>query len=259
MSLTETFRPAPLGGQPPITGPLQAPPTDWLAILPEAASDRLQKLRLRSDTAHRTIPAFSEVHDASMERLAADNRLKQLLAHASQGGFALPEADLRVTVQQRTVDRLTAELKRIQELTQVRTEAWQSASAALQAVEIWLRDGKPANTTLAVVETPLPKLDKNEGLLDAVANRRRKAQELRDELDRVENAPLTASECRAAMRKQIEALAQSGQPDVTPLVSRGEAITFPRERVKSEVDTQERTSPVADCGGVEHLKIRPDE
>jgi len=42
MSETAGFTPAPPGPQPPIRGPLQAPPTDWLAILPSTCADKLR-------------------------------------------------------------------------------------------------------------------------------------------------------------------------------------------------------------------------
>ena len=133
----------PAGGVPPIVGPMQAPPTDWDALLPEAAGNRLRALRERADMAHRTIPAFSELQEASIARMNADNRLKQLLGHASLGGYALPVDDLRCVVQQRLVAQLTADQKRLQDMIDARTLAWRAASAALSSVEAWLGAGRP--------------------------------------------------------------------------------------------------------------------
>jgi hypothetical protein len=176
-----------------------------------------------------------------MERVSADDRLKQLLAHASQGGYALKEDDLRVTVQRRVRDKAAADLKRLQEMVQARTEIWRSASAALSNVELWLGGGRPHGTELIVVETEPPKLGKGEnGLLDAVANRRRRAQELRDELDRVENAPYPAAHCKAKIRQRVAQLAERGKPDVMPLMLFDQDVTWPKENVKSQVYIEQR-------------------
>ena len=82
------------------------------------------------------------------------------------------------------LDKMTADLKRLQERSEMRAQAWQAASAALSACETWLRDGRPHGTVLEDYDGPEPKLLKGEnGLLDAIENRRRRVRELSSDLN----------------------------------------------------------------------------
>jgi hypothetical protein len=85
------------------------------------------------------------------------------------------------------------------------------ASQAKAAVESWLRDGKPSGVRLEDFEGPEPTLNKGEnGILDAIENRRRRVRELRADLHRIESAPFPSSHAKAQMRAQIGQLAQAG-------------------------------------------------
>jgi hypothetical protein len=68
-------------------------PTD---LLPPAAAERLRRLRQRRIDAHRLVPEFSQISEASAARVDAANALKRLTNHPQDGGFNLPESDARV-------------------------------------------------------------------------------------------------------------------------------------------------------------------
>jgi hypothetical protein len=50
--------------------------------------------------------------------------------------------------QQRLVDKATDDFKRLLELQETRSAAWQAASRLLSAVEAWLRDCVPSGAAL---------------------------------------------------------------------------------------------------------------
>src|SRR4051794_2031482 len=83
--------------QPPFSlGPHLQPQLDHVELLPPAAAARLRLLRLRASDAHRIVPEFSLVQEASMARIEAENALKRLTNHAQDHGFNLPMTDARV-------------------------------------------------------------------------------------------------------------------------------------------------------------------
>jgi hypothetical protein len=76
-------------------------------------------------------------------------RQMAILDHQSVGGFHLDPTDSRVIEQQRLLDKLTDDARRLKELQEVRSATWQAASHVLTAVEGWLRDGVPSGVVLA--------------------------------------------------------------------------------------------------------------
>jgi hypothetical protein len=78
------------------------------------------------------------------------------------------------------------------------------------ACEVYLRDGKPGNTTLEAVEVEPPKLNKGETVVDAIERHRRRVRELRADLHRIESATCPSSYAKQRMRAQIGQLAQRG-------------------------------------------------
>jgi hypothetical protein len=113
-----------------------------------------------------------------------------LTAHPSERGFNLPETDSRVVFAQQHLDKMAADLKRLQERSEARAQAWQKASEANAAAESWLRDGgRPGGTELQDHETEMPKLLKGETILDVVERLRRRVRELKTDLHRIASAP----------------------------------------------------------------------
>ena len=187
------------------------PAYDVIELLPPAAADKLRALRQRSNDAHAVVPQFEQIREASMARVEAEQALKRLTSHPHDGGFNLPEDNRSVIEAQRLLDRATADFKRLTELSEVQTAAWQATSQAKTACEVYLRDGKPGNTTLEAVEVEPPKLNKGETVVDAIERHRRRVRELRADLHRIESAPYPSSYAKQRMRAQIGQLAQRGR------------------------------------------------
>jgi hypothetical protein len=234
------FTPAPVSAvNEPATfslGPPVQPSFDMAEVLPVGAAGRLRALRQRASDAHALIPQFSDLQEANTARLLAEQRLKRLVDPAHDGGFNLQPDDARVIAQQRTLDKLTDDAKRLNERSEARAKAWREASGAQAACEAWLKTGKPHGVMLLDFEGPEPKLAKSEaGLLDAIENRRRRVRELRADLHRIESAPFPSSHVKVQMRAQIEALAARGVIDVSPLIEHDDKIIWPTMRVQSTV------------------------
>ena len=228
--------PGPANPQPVSFGGIHTQPAyDVIELLPPAAADKLRALRQRSNDAHAVVPQFEQIREASTARVEAEQALKRLTSHSHDGGFNLPEDNRSVIEAQRLLDKATADFKRLTELSEVRTAAWQATSQAKTACEIYLRDGKPGNTTLEAVEVELPKLNKGETVVDAIERHRRRVRELRADLHRIESAPYPSSYAKQRMRAQIGQLAQRGAPLVSSLVEHDREIAWPTQSVQSKV------------------------
>lgn len=105
----------------------------------------------------------------------------------------------------------------------------------MQAVESFLRDGRPGNTSLDAVEIEPPKLNKGETVLDAVERLRRRGRELKADAHRIQSALFPAAYAKQRMREQIEALAQAGEPVVSDVIERDRQIVWPTQQVQSTV------------------------
>jgi hypothetical protein len=215
--------------------------TDPLAYLPDRAADRLRRLQLSADDLHAVIPEFEQVREANAARMEADTRLKRLLAPQSSGGFNLPEDDLRVTVARRELAEKTRAADRLNALDAERTTTWRTASQTLSAINAWLVEGRPAGTVLEAIEVEPPKLNKGETVVDAIGRLRRRGRELRADIARFNAAPFPLSYCKAQMKAQIEALAQTGTPDVTMLIEHDRDVTFQTQRLQSSVHADRQT------------------
>jgi hypothetical protein len=217
-----------------------APQYDPLEYLPAGAADKLRALRQRSADAHKIVPEFESVREASMARINAENALARLVNHPQEHGFGLKPDNRSVIEAQRTLDKATADFKRLQELQEVRAAAWRSASGALAAVEEWLRNGRPGGTALEAVEAEPPSFLKAESLLDGIERLRRRGRELRADLARIAAAPFLSSHARAKIRQEVEALSMQGAPAVSNVIEHDRKIIWPTRRLSSQVISGEQ-------------------
>jgi hypothetical protein len=211
------------------------PPFDAIELLPPAAADKLRQLRERASDAHRLTVPYEDIRQASMARIEAENALKRLTNHPHDHGFRLKPDDRRVIAAQRTLDKTTDELRRLQERQATRSAAWNAAGRVPQACEAWLRDGRPGGTTLEAVEVEPPKLLKGEDVLSAVERLRRRVRELRADLHRLASATMPSSYAKQKMREQVGQLAARGAPSASLLVEHDGEIVWPTVQLRSEV------------------------
>lgn len=114
----------------------------------------------------------------------------------------MPPTDARVIETERQVERTTENARRLTERSERLAAAWRAAAEPLAACETWLRDGRPSGVQLLDLEGDEPKLLKGEnGLLDAIENRRRRVRELRADAHR--SAPYPSGHAKATMREIV--------------------------------------------------------
>ena len=217
---------------------------DALEVMTAApkAAERLRTLRQRFNDMNVLVPKFQEIKEASDALVVAEQRLARLQAPRSEGGFGYHETDARVREQLKQVTKLSDEFKRINERREARSASWTSVSLVVSACETWLRDGRPGGTTLADFDGPEPKLIKSETIVDGIERLRRRCREIKAAIHTIESAPFPSVNAKQKMRAQIEALAQIGQPDVSDLIENDRPVTFPMQRVQSDVVGIEMTA-----------------
>jgi hypothetical protein len=177
-----------------------------------------------------------ELQEANAERTRARQRLERLKAHAQDHGLGLPPEHASCVAAEKEIARTSDAARRLQERSERLAAAWRAAAEPLAACETWLRDGRPSGVQLLDWEGDEPKLLKGEnGLLDAIENRRRRVRELRANLNRIASASYPSGYCKARAKEQIEALAMQGTPTVAMLVEHDGDLIWPMTRLRSEV------------------------
>lgn len=230
--------PAPQNPQPFSVGFNTGPSFDVIADLPSGAAAKLRALRQRSTDAHSLIPEFEQIREASEAKQSAGNALKRLTDHRSLGGFDLEDSDGRVIAARKTLDKANADFKRLTALQSTRSAAWQAASAALQSVELWIRD-RPPGTALRDHASKVPTLSKGEDITDAVERHRHRVRELRADIAKIATAPYPSSHAKQRMRQQIETLAQRGSISVSHLIGHDRDLVLPTMQVTAAIGNVE--------------------
>jgi hypothetical protein len=123
------------------------------------------------DDAFALVPPFDAVHQASIDRVQATQRLDRLLEHPSRDGFGLAESDMRVVRQREDVARLNAEAARLRNLCEARATARQGIASLRRARETGLQN-LPPGMTWQDWDGLAPTLRKGEDLLAGIARYR---------------------------------------------------------------------------------------
>jgi hypothetical protein len=231
-----TFEPGPANPQ-PFSAPMSLVPSfDVIEVLPPGAADRLRALRQRFHDLNVLIPKHDVMHEASTARIMAEQRLKRLLAHPHENGFNLKPDHPSAIEQQRLLDKLTDNLKRLNELDETRSVAWRAASHVLTAVESWLKDGGvPPGVMLADIDGKPPQLLKNETVIDAIERLRRRGRELKADLNRIRSAPYPSAHVREKIKQEVETLATRGAPVVSDVIEHDRSVVWPMQRLQGAI------------------------
>lgn len=236
-----------LTGLPPATAANSGPmamnsfsPQDPAKFLPTGApADRYRALTQRFEDLMALRIDFNVRHQASLDRLAAEQRVKQLMGHRSVSGHELPDTDARVIAARKELEDRTAEQKRWNELDAVRSKAAQSCGTLLSNIKAWIGDGRPRGTSMLAITVPNPKMQKGETITAAIDRLRQQAKEQRAKLAEIERAPEPSAVARAKGREELAAIAARGGIDVCQLVGAGGKIGFPERQVTLKVYNSE--------------------
>lgn len=198
------------------------------------ARDRHRSLAQRVDDLRALCIPFDQRQQASTDRIAAERRLQQLLGRRSDGNFELREDDSRVLMARQALAEKTEQQKRLNDLDEIRSSNWRTASTLLSTVNAWLRGGQPPGTVLEAVEVPMPKLDKG-GLLETIEKLRHGQKEIAADIRRAQASPYPKDPCKRRMREMISARAALAAPSVSNLVGHDRAIEFASTMIQKPV------------------------
>jgi hypothetical protein len=209
--------------------------TDPAAHLPGPAGARLVALQQRAHDLHVQIPNFDQINDVRLQVRRHEQRIHQLMKPRSDRGFNLGADAPQVVGEQQLLERAKTELKRLEDLREIRTAHWNAVGGLARAVLDWLRSGVPGNCELvAVDDVPIVGLlKKNESIADAVSRHRHRLREAAADLHRVRSSPYTSAEAKALAADQINKLADAAEPDVSCCVELLAPIQFMTTRTRT--------------------------
>lgn len=226
-----------------ITVTTTAPPDD-LALLPQPARDKLERLRAARDDAHVLLTAAYEKAAglrtgatlagarrelAELEKADSRNLLYRDTNAVSEPQAAVdgpprvdrrPERDTaRLTAARERVEKLEAELAKADALRDRRSEAWQALARLVTHIEEWLKE---LSSTPELAEVEPIKLGRNKKPVDELSAARELVAALAAERKRTERAPLPAAELKVRARMLVDR--RAGRVRVTGLNGRASTL-----------------------------------
>jgi hypothetical protein len=209
------------------------PQYDAIELMPDQCAELMRQLRDRSSDAHGLMVPFSELREASMARVLADQRLRTLQGHPQEFGHNLPDGHASVVQAKRTLQKATAEFARLNERAEVKAAAWRSVAGALAHCEGWLKEGRPGGTSMEFCPTEPPQPAKGDTLLDLIEKLRRRGRELQADASRISSAQFPAAFVKAKMRESISRLAEAGRPNIDAMVEHDGPLSFATQRLQT--------------------------
>jgi hypothetical protein len=243
-----TFEPAPASGFAPQSINFNSMPDPAQYLPAGTPAARYRELVLKVEDSHKLIPAFDQRHQASLDRLAMEARLRELTEHPSNGGYGLSDDAPQVISLRRELADKAAELKRLTELDATRSAVWQACGGLLSTVRAWIAGGRPGGTVMEAIKVSAPRLQKSETIMAATSRLQQQANELRAEIAKVENAALPLSYARARLREKFETISRRGEIGVEHFLHREAAeLYFPETLTTLQVNSD---TPAAATGHV---------
>ena len=137
---------------------------------------------------------------------------------------------------QKHLEKMTADLKRVKELREVRTAGWQQTSQAKAAVETGCATAAARRAVARPRWTGAAEAAQGRNaLLDAIENRRRRGREIRALIHTIRSCCFPKSYCKQRAREQIDVLAERGAVSVSRLVELDGDIEFPTQLLRAMV------------------------
>ena len=149
----------------------------------------------------------------------------------------VPDGDPSILVEQELIEQLQADLAKMKARQQALSATAESAATLVNNIEAFVERARRLALTAAVTAVRR----KGATVLEALDEIRAKIADEKDRLRAARVAPLPSSEAKAKAVGEIEALAERGRPDVTPVVDTGREIGFPT-RAGDHVSLSQRTA-----------------
>lgn len=209
--------------------------------LPEGSLAKLEAMREDRDAAISRVRSISEkIKEAMRVRRAIEKEKGDLTGEwamgnlqrrtpTGRGGYTLTNGHDTLTQIDEALEKQNAEIAALRAKEEAASKASQAVFGPLQAIEDWIEDyaGAEFKTFDA---TPKMKRKASEDWSATAKRLRDEVAELQAERHRVASAPIPADEAKAAMRREIEALAEAGMPDVGRCLE-GHSIRWPTKKL----------------------------
>lgn len=208
--------------------------------LPPPARAKLEELRQAAQDAHALIPPITE-----RRRDAADKRSRIRMRWTTLtdptyavGSVAVPKhgpltaalpsfdgTEDNALVQCRLeFAQASAEFDKLGELERTRAERWNALAAVVANLDNYLAG---TSTELTLYSGPEPSPRRGETAEAGLTRVRKSILKAQNDLILVQRAPLPASMVKAALRKQIDALADANQANCIYMIESGDPLEFP--------------------------------
>ncbi|MEP2111584.1 MAG: hypothetical protein ABJP10_16890 [Nitratireductor sp.] len=213
-----------------MNAPVFSQTNDVFARFPKPARIKVDRLRRRIVE----LRAVGNHYTDQIMPIGEEITRREALLRQGQGGAAWrpPTSEAGWTP---PPDELSEGEKRLVELRAEKTELLAARDAVtekltaeaglMSRLDQWARALREPTAEFA---SPVsPKLRKGEALEDAITRLRETLNALHADLAVVRSAPLTAADAKSRAREQINALADTGAPDVSRTIAHGDPVTFP--------------------------------
>jgi hypothetical protein len=224
-------------------------PDDAAALLPDAAATKAIAIGQRFADLFAAVPTFGEVQEIRLEVIGHKNRIDNLVAHRSEGGFEQDPSAPQVLSEKRKLERAEKELARLTELKEVRTVRSTAAGQLRQSVNDWVLRGITGDCTLDVVEDqPLSELlTKADGgrIEVAVERYRLRQRECAAERHRVNSQQWPISVGEAYARELVARRKDAGRPVLESAIEHGMPISFATAQLSGLVHNVDARGAIA--------------
>lgn len=218
-------------------------------LLPAAVQEKLDELMDRRDAAHAGLMRIEDERQearADLQRSAA--RLSQMedaagrsmfrkvtpLPPKDSGGIGQrfetrtvqPPSDEDLVVQRAEVAKLQRRMDRINASYNRASAQFRAIAGPADRIAVYV-ERRLASGAVKFAEPIQVRLSKGQTAPDAVEAIRTEIADLKASISTVETAPRPSAETKAAARQMVEALAESGRPDLAPSVQHAEAPRWP--------------------------------
>lgn len=198
---------------------------DIISLLPPEAAAKLRAFRRDADDSAAVVRNIvSQTLEARERRQAAERRMREVTRPRS--GKAAGEGHPGYEAAKAALDQAGLELAELANREAAASAVWTLRAGLVRNIERALQDQASRGLAFKMAPEVEPRLARGEDTIAGIERNRRELRRLTADLHAVRSAPLLASEARAAMIAQINALAEVGRPHVSPAIEHGEPIEF---------------------------------
>lgn len=214
-------------------GPLApASSSDPRDRLPPEKRAKLIAMEDQADALHGAIPTRRQAD--LFERLAEIRQQRARFLDGVQYAGRRPEDQERLAEFDARLEKVQAELARIGQVYAAASEAWNAAGNIINSCLEFLSE---ARSPLRAARTPEPKLPAGQNLADAVARVRDEIEQVAQERENLDRAPVPSKELAAQMLAGLDQIAAKGRPSVRRNLREGDPLQLDQHLVHPAIAT----------------------